>query len=386
MIERYQHVRQHSLDRIEPLSAEDCAVQSMPDASPSKWHLAHSSWFFETVLLGPHQPGYRVFDPAFAYLFNSYYDSFGERHARPARGQLSRPSLAQVLDYRRHVDRAMALLLSTSDPAIEALAEIGLQHEQQHQELLLTDILHALSCNPLQPAYDPHWQDAPPPNRTAGWMRLTAGVQELGHRGDGFAYDNETPRHSTYLPACELATDLVSNGEFQAFIDAGGYQNPAWWLSDGWAWRHSESLEHPLYWQPGTDGWSEFGLAGRRPLQADAAARHLSFYEADAYARWAGARLPTEAEWEIAAVQDLTHCFGHVWQWTASAYAPYPGYRPPAGALAEYNAKFMCNQMVLRGSSAFTPAGHSRCSYRNFFYPQSRWQCSGLRLARDLVE
>lgn len=354
----------------------------MPDASPSKWHLAHTSWFFETVLLGPLLPDYRVFDPAYAYLFNSYYVSLGERHARPERGLLSRPGLDQVLAYRAHVDAAMARLLEAADAEIARLTEIGLQHEQQHQELLLTDIQHAFFCNPLHPAYAAERAAPAASSGLAEWHRLAPGNYPLGHSGEGFAYDNEGPRHTVYLEGAELCPRLVSNADWLNFIEDGGYQRPELWLSDGWDWRQREAIVAPLYWRRRQDNWEIFGLNGFAPLLPAAAAAHLSFYEADAYARWAGARLPTEAEWEIAA-DDLADAFGQVWQWTMSPYAPYPGYRPPAGALAEYNAKFMCNQMVLRGSSQLTAAGHARRSYRNFFYPEARWQCSGLRLARD---
>ena len=384
LTERYARIRQHSQALIAPLSPEDCSVQSMPDASPSKWHLAHTSWFFETVLLIPLLPDYRAFNPQFGYLFNSYYDSFGDRHARPQRGLLTRPGLSEVLDYRAHIDAAMTRLLADDDPEVARLCEIGLHHEQQHQELLLTDIQHAFFCNPLYPAYSP----APPAPLAAttdtSWLRLEPGLVTIGHDGPGFAYDNEGPAHPTYLHGAELSHRLVNNAEWQAFIADGGYERPELWLSDGWDWRQREALSAPLYWQQRDGAWWEFGLGGFRPLAPTAPVAHLSFYEADAYARWAGARLPSEAEWEAAA-DETGDWFGEVWQWTMSPYSPYPGYRPPAGALAEYNAKFMCNQLVLRGSSRYTPAGHARRSYRNFFYPQTRWQRAGLRLARDLT-
>lgn len=388
VLDRYQAIRQHSLELIRPLSAEDCGVQSMADASPSKWHLAHTTWFFETVVLQCHVPDYEPYDPAFAFLFNSYYNSLGDRHARPARGLLTRPGLAEIKRYREHVDQAMFSLLREPDDAVLRLSEIGLQHEQQHQELLLTDIKHAFSCNPLLPAYQVAPPAAPPSTLVeARWKPFEAGVYPLGHTGPGFAYDNETPAHSVYLHDFAVSERLVSNADYAEFIQAGGYREPAHWLADGWDWCQAERLSAPLYWRGDSSAWQEFTLYGLQPLRPDAPVSHLSLYEADAYARWAGARLPSEAEWETAAPEPgLEHqgWFGQVWQWTSSAYQAYPGYRPPDGALAEYNAKFMCNQLVLRGSSALTPGGHARRTYRNFFYPQSRWQMTGLRLARDL--
>ncbi len=392
--DRYRNIRRHSLALIEPLSAEDCAVQSMPDASPAKWHLAHTSWFFETVVLQPHAPGYQPVNPRYSYLFNSYYNGLGPRHPRPERGLLTRPSLQEVLDYRRQIDEAMLGLLDEQASADALrLGEIGLQHEQQHQELLLTDIKHLLSCNPLLPAYRA-WQEPELPDSEDGWLERDGGLYQIGSDGKDFAYDNETPRHPVHLQPYAIARRLVSNAEFLAFIEDGGYHEPAHWLSDGWDWLRGNDLEAPLYWLRQGDDWQEFTLGGPRPLSRRAPACHLSFYEADAYARWAGARLPTEAEWEAAAPAPVERpqrvhpdgqgWFDQVWQWTSSAYAPYPGYRPASGPLIEYNAKFMCNQLVLRGGSCFSPPGHVRASYRNFFYPQSRWQMSGLRLARDL--
>ncbi len=394
LAERYRNIRRHSLALIEPLSAEDCAVQSMPEASPAKWHLAHTSWFFETVVLQAHVPDYRPVHPRYAFLFNSYYNGLGPRHPRPRRGLLTRPSLEEVLDYRQQIDEAMQALLSRApDSEVLRLSEIGLQHEQQHQELLLTDIKHLLFCNPLLPAY--REQSAPAVSAGEdGWLEVDGGLHEIGSRAEAFAYDNETPRHQVLLRPCAISRRLVSNADYLAFIEDGGYREPAHWLSDGWDWLQGHELAAPLYWLPRDDGWQEFSLSGPHPLLPQAPVCHLSFYEADAYARWAGARLPSEAEWEVAAPEaspaaqrlhpDGQGWFDQVWQWTSSAYAPYPGYRPPAGPLIEYNAKFMCNQLVLRGGSCFSPAGHVRASYRNFFYPHSRWQMSGLRLARDL--
>ncbi len=382
---RYQHIRQHSLDLIRPLSVEDCNLQSMPDASPAKWHLAHTSWFFETLILQPHQAGYRPFDEHYGLLFNSYYNSLGPQHERPQRGLLSRPGLAEVLQYRQHVDAAMTQLLAAPTTGLAELIELGLNHEQQHQELLLTDVQHAFSCHPFQPSYhtgEPP-RAAPQPD---GWLSFEADLYQIGHAGDGFCFDNETPAHRVFLHRYAIRQGLVSNRDYLAYIEAGGYASPAHWLADGWDWRQARAIEAPLYWQRQEDGWSRFGLYGRQPLDPDAPACHLSYYEADAYARFVGARLPGEAEWELGARSAQTTdggWFGQVWQWTASPYQAYPGFRPPPGPLGEYNAKFMCNQWVLRGSSDLTPTDHSRPSYRNFFHPHCRWQLSGLRLARD---
>ncbi|ORE87427.1 hypothetical protein ATO7_10307 [Oceanococcus atlanticus] len=384
IVDRYPAVRACSEALIAPLSAEDCAIQSMDDASPAKWHLAHTTWFFETVVLQELVADYNLFNSDYPYLFNSYYNALGERHARPQRGLLSRPSLDEVLAYRAAVDQAMLAQLPNASNAFLRLTEIGLNHEQQHQELLLTDIQHAFFCNPLHPGYcdNAPMVDQNPSSRR--WLDMAADLYQIGHQGDAFCYDNETPPHQVWLNAFQMASTLVTNGEFQAFIDAGGYRNPTYWLSDGWDWVQREQLEHPLYWHP--KATQAFSLRGDQPRAADAPVCHLSFYEADAYARWAGARLPLEAEWEVAArlFPDENNWMGQVWQWTASPYQAYPGYRPPAGPLGEYNAKFMCNQMILRGSSAYTPTDHSRISYRNFFHPHCRWQLSGLRLARDL--
>lgn len=381
-LERYRHVRRQSENLVAPLGEEDMVVQSMPDASPSKWHLGHTSWFFETFLL-PRLAGYRVFDPAFAYLFNSYYEAVGPRQPRPERGLLTRPPLHEVLAYRAHVDAHMERLIPDLTEPDLALLELGLAHEEQHQELLLMDVLHLFSRSPLAPAYDARWQE-PEGDRPGRFVSLPGGLVELGHDGDGFAFDNEGPRHTSYLQPFQICDRLVTNGDWQAFIDDGGYQRPDLWLADGWARVQAEGWRAPLYWQRQGDGWQELGLGGLRPLVPDAPVRHISYYEACAYALWAEARLPSEAEWEVAARSGvLGQLEDSAWQWTASAYAPYPGFRPSAGAVGEYNGKFMVSQMVLRGGASITPAGHARVSYRNFFYPHQRWMFAGLRLARD---
>ncbi|OUM03249.1 ergothioneine biosynthesis protein EgtB [Variovorax sp. JS1663] len=403
--ERFQAVRAHSLALAAPLSAEDQCIQSMPDASPTKWHLAHTTWFFETLLVQPHAAGYRVFDARFAYLFNSYYEALGPRHPRPQRGLLTRPALEEVHAYRQHVDEAVLALLDrgggADSAAISAVVELGLNHEQQHQELLLTDILHALSCNPLLPAY----RGAPSPTLRLAtvapavqWLAQSGGVVQVGHAGDGFCFDNETPRHAVLLAPHAIADRLVNCGDYAQFIADGGYQRPELWLSDGWAAVQAQGWRHPAYWlaaddprlvhqphQGATAGWQVFGLHGVRPMEPEAPVAQLSFYEAAAYAEWAGARLPTEFEWEAAhELPGISQMSGNVWQWTRSSYDPYPGFRPLAGAAAEYNGKFMVGQLVLRGGSVATPVGHARPSYRNFFPPAARWQFSGLRLAKDL--
>ena len=401
---RFRQVRQQTVALCAGLSAEDMLLQSMPDASPAKWHLAHTTWFFEQFVLA-HDPSWQSADPAWHYLFNSYYQSVGPMHARPQRGLLSRPSLDQVYGYRDRVDDAIQSLLDRdANPELVALVELGLHHEQQHQELLLTDIKHALWCNPLQPA----WR-APIASSAASHtvpLRFIAGregVVEIGHRGEDFAFDNETPRHRTLLHPHALANRLVTNSEYTAFVREGGYREPGLWLSDGWATVQAEGWQHPLYWQD--DLASEFSLAGVRALDPHEPVCHLSYYEAEAFARWAGARLPTEAEWESAAqgvpirgnLQDaqrfqpqaagagdgLLQLYGDAWEWTASPYVSYPGFRPLPGALGEYNGKFMCGQWVLRGGSCVTPRDHLRASYRNFFPPHARWQYAGLRLGQD---
>jgi ergothioneine biosynthesis protein EgtB len=397
LAQRYTQVRGRSLALAEPLSVEDQAVQSMADASPTKWHLAHTAWFFETLVLLPHAHGYQPFDERYLSLFNSYYESLGPRHPRPQRGLLTRPGLAQVHAYREHVDAAVhSFIAGAGDDAWRAalpLLELGLHHEQQHQELILTDILHALSCNPLLPAYAA--QEAPalrlatqPP--ALGWIGREGGLVQIGHDGDGFAFDNEAPRHPVLLQPYRIADRLVSCGDYAQFVADGGYRNPALWLSDGWAAVQAGDWRHPACWlAPGdprasAGHWQVFGLAGVRPLDEAAPVAQLSFYEAAAYAEWAGARLPTEFEWEAAFdAPGIAQMTGQVWQWTRSSYGPYPGFRPLQGAVSEYNGKFMVGQMVLRGSSSATPEGHARPSYRNFFPPAARWQFSGLRLARD---
>ena len=389
---RLEAVRQHSLSLAEPLSPEDQGLQSMPDASPTKWHLAHTTWFFETVVLAAHDPEHRPFDARWSRLFNSYYESLGPRHPRPQRSLLSRPSADEVVAYRAAVDHALQRFLLEADAdslaAALPLVELGVQHEQQHQELLLTDIQHALSMNPLRPVYQ---ADAPQAAASAltGWVDFAGGDVQVGHAPDsGFAFDNEGPAHECRLLPWSLARRLVTNAEYRAFIDDGGYRRPELWLSDGWALAQAQGWTAPLYWSlDDPDGPHCFSLRGHQPWRADAPVLHLSFYEAAAYAEWAGARLPTEFEWEAAVRQApagaLEQCFGVAWQWTRSSYDPYPRYRPWTGAVSEYNGKFMVGQLVLRGSSLATPPGHARASYRNFFPASARWQFSGLRLARD---
>ncbi len=420
---RYAQVRTQSVRLAAPLSPEDCQIQSMPDVSPTKWHLAHVTWFFETFVLERFEPGFQPFNPAFRVLFNSYYNAVGEKHPRAQRGLVSRPGLAEVLAYRAQVDARMERLLAQpAGDELTALVALGLQHEQQHQELMLTDIKHVLSCNPLAPAYH---AGGPPPVKTGtpkpfGWQSFDGGLTEIGHAGPGFAFDNEMPRHKVWLAPYALASRLVTQGDFAAFIAEGGYREPRWWLSAGWDWVQARGLQAPLYWQRGAAGWQTFTLHGLVPLDPCTPVVHLSYFEADAYARWAGARLPTETEWEHAATVSgaaagapngcgaggnganlvdrgvyhplpppdaaaggLQQLFGDVWEWTSSSYAPYPGYRPWSGAVGEYNGKFMCNQYVLRGGSCATPANHLRASYRNFFPTDACWQFSGLRLARD---
>ena len=406
---RFAHVRAATLALTTPLSAEDQTVQSMPDASPVKWHQAHTAWFFETFLLGPYDPVYQPFDPLFAYLFNSYYETLGPRRPRPMRGLVTRPSLSEVRAYRRHVDEAMAELLAGPagrDPAVSALVELGLAHEEQHQELILMDVLHLFAQMPGHPAYRAAAANESPDPGPLGFIDFAGGEVEIGADGSGFSFDNERPRHGTRLAPYRLADRLVTNAEWLAFMAGGGYARAEFWLSDGWAQAKTEAWAHPLYWVEGEDGaWHEMDLGGLRPLDLHAPVSHISYYEADAYARWAGKRLPTEAEWEAAARgldadagaldldrlspepagqgAGLRQMFGGLWQWTQSAYAPYPGFRPDAGAVGEYNGKFMINQMVLRGGCCATPKGHVRASYRNFFYPHQRWMFSGLRLADD---
>lgn len=384
-IERYRRVRAATEALAAPLTAEDCQVQSMPDVSPTKWHLGHVSWFFETFLLVPHLSGYEPFDPAYAVLFNSYYVGVGDRHPRPERGLLSRPSLDEVMAYRRHVDAGMDELIGQGEKTWADLLTLGLNHEEQHQELILMDIQHVLSCNPLQPVYR---RDFSTPKSVAvpadPWIMVPGGLYRIGHDGVGFAFDNEAPAHRTWLEPFGIARRLVTNGDYLRFIADRGYRRPDLWLSDGWSTIAAEGWTAPLYWREDEGEWTRFSLAGRRAVDPDEPVLHLSYYEADAYARWAGCRLPSEAEWEVAALQaGLDQCADIAWQWTASPYTAYPGFAPATGAIGEYNGKFMINQMVLRGGSLATPQGHARPTYRNFFPPAARWAFSGLRLARD---
>jgi ergothioneine biosynthesis protein EgtB len=413
LTERFNAVRAHSVKLASPLSAEDCCAQSMEDASPVKWHLAHTTWFFETFILERMEPGFAPFHVDFRVLFNSYYNGIGERHPRPQRGLLTRPSLAETLAYRENVDARVTALLANAqaDPAGDDLAkffsliELGLHHEQQHQELLLTDVKHLLSMNPMRPAYLHRPVELMSTATPLEWLAFEGGVVEVGHAGNGFRFDNETPRHRQFVEPFRLASRLVTNGEFLAFMEAGGYEDAACWLSEGWAWVMDNAISGPLYWINGegselNKGWREFTLHGVQPLDPNLPAVHLSYFEADAYARWAGARLPTEAEWEHAAAGSVDHrperlhpagasgarkalkqLFGAAWQWTSSSYSPYPGFAAANGAIGEYNGKFMVNQYVLRGSSCVTPAAHSRVTYRNFFPSTARWQFAGIRLA-----
>ena len=384
-IAAFRHVRAETERRAAPLAPEDQQIQSMADASPTKWHRAHVSWFFEQFLLREHLPGYAIYDERLHYLFNSYYVAAGPRQPRIQRGLITRPTVAEVTAYRAHIDRAVeALLGQVSDGALEAvlpILEIGLYHEQQHQELLLTDILHAFAQNPLGPVYDADWQRSPAAKAT-GHVALARGVELIGHQGDGFSFDNESPRHEALIPSGRIDRALVTNRDWLAFIADGGYGRQDLWLSDGWYAGQDAGWEAPGYWRRADDGWAAMTFDGIRPVDPDEPVTHVSYYEADAYARWAGRVLPTEFEWEVAARDGhLPDAFGVVWQWTRSAYVAYPGYRPLPGALGEYNGKFMANQFVLRGSSVATPEGHARLPYRNFFYPHQRWQFTGLRLA-----
>lgn len=411
LLSRFQWVRSETERLAAPLSEEDQVVQSMPDASPTKWHRAHVTWFFETLILVPFVKEYTPFNDQFIYLFNSYYESVGARHPRPERGLLTRPSAAEIADYRHHVDAAMAAFIAGADGESWKLAGplvvLGLNHEQQHQELLLMDILHAFSRNIVHPAYQ-SYRSAPArkaPELT--WFEYEGGVHEIGHEGGAFAFDNEGPRHSVFAAPFRLASRLVTNAEWKEFMSDGGYRRPELWLSDGWATVQQEGWDAPLYWQQADDTWMAMSLSGLQQLNDQAPVCHVSSYEADAYARWAGKRLPSEAEWEIAAsplsiegnFQDQgllrpapapgndadapEQLFGDVWEWTQSPYGPYPGFKPVAGAVGEYNGKFMSSQVVLRGGACVTPEGHTRATYRNFFYPFMRWQFSGLRLADD---
>ena len=409
--ERYAAVRAATMDLAAPLSPEDQLVQSMPDASPTKWHLAHTTWFFETFVLSYVRPAYPPVDARYAYLFNSYYEAVGPRPPRPRRGALTRPSLDEVRAYRDAIDERMDALFARAPDGGDVVdrIELGLQHEQQHQELILTDIHHALWSNPLRPTYRPRSRPRDGAARTVPaleWTSHPGGLVEIGHQGAAFSFDNERPRHRTFLEPFRLARRAVTAGEYLRFVEDGGYRRPELWLSDGWAAVQEHGWTAPQYWDLGSDGWSEFTLEGAQPIGLDAPVSHVSYYEAEAFARWAGARLPTEAEWETVAAGcpiagnfresgalgprrgdehaagPPAQMFGDVWEWTASAYLPYPRFRPLEGALGEYNGKFMSGQMVLRGGSCFTPRSHIRATYRNFFPPGARWQMSGFRLAR----
>lgn len=409
--DRYQQVRQLSEQICQPLAIEDYVIQTMPDVSPPKWHLAHTTWFFETFLLTPHLQDYRVFHPQYGYLFNSYYEAVGQRHPRPQRGILSRPTVEEVYRYRYYVDQAMQRLLAEQqgNAAVENLIMLGLHHEQQHQELLFTDLKHILASNPLRPAYrsaerSQNSSATTSPTKAETWLDYPGGLYAIGFAGDTFAFDNESPAHQVYLQDYYLAARLTTNAEYLEFIQAGGYENPEHWLSEGWSLIQQQQWPAPLYWEQIDGQWWEMTLAGMQPLQDDQPVCHVSFFEADAFARWSGKRLPTEAEWEVAAAPvairgnllDTHHLhplpaagatrpdqlYGDVWEWTQSAYLPYPGFKAAEGAIGEYNGKFMCNQMVLRGGSCVTPIDHIRSTYRNFFPPSTRWQFTGIRLAQ----
>jgi len=411
----YQQARRATESLAVPLGPEDCQAQSMPDASPTKWHLAHTSWFFDTFVLQPHAHGYRTPNERYTYLYNSYYESVGERVPRPDRGLMTRPTLEQVEEYRRHVDRHVSALLAEADTAtlatVAPLIELGVHHEQQHQELIVTDVKHLLAQNPLAFPYleresKPELAEKPAPLR---WVGFAGGITPIGHAVDrGFHFDNEEPRHARLLGPFQLASRLVTSGEYLEFMTDGGYGRPELWLSDGWAMLQTQRWSAPLYWEQCDGRWLHYTLAGKHPVAASEPVTHVSYYEADAFARWAGARLAGEDEWELAAHEHpsrgtflesgrlhpapctepagagtLQQMLGDAWEWTHSAYSAYPGYRPPTGALGEYNGKFMCSQLVLRGGSCATPESHVRTTYRNFFHPDKRWQFSGIRLAKD---
>ena len=405
--ERYRRVRRFTEALCQPLVPEDYVIQSMPDVSPTKWHLAHTSWFFETFILRPHLAGYRVFHPEYAYLFNSYYVQAGERHCRAKRGLLSRPTVEEVYQYRSFVDEHMIALIEAADDALMSvlspLIEVGLHHEQQHQELLLTDIKHVFSINPLYPEYQAFVVGPSNVQTALSWISFEDGIYEIGHDGEGFSFDNEGPRHRHFVEGFELAERLVTNAEYLEFMEAGGYERPELWLSEGWGTVQTNGWKAPMYWEEKNGRWCHFTLSGLRDVDPNEPVVHVSYFEADAFARWSGARLPTEQEWEIAAEgvaldgnyadgayyrptatesTGLRQMYGEVWQWTQSQYSPYPRYKPAEGALGEYNGKFMCNQFVLRGASCATSRSHARKTYRNFFPPDSRWQFMGIRLAK----
>jgi ergothioneine biosynthesis protein EgtB len=412
-IERFEAVRRQTESLTANLAPEDQSIQSMSDVSPTKWHLGHTTWFFETFLLSRFDPDYRLFDPAFGFLFNSYYEAAGPRHPRPERGLLSRPTVDIVMAYRDHVSAAMARLIERiAEPEwieMAALLELGAHHEQQHQELILMDIKHVFSLNPLLPAYQAPQLQVQASVSSLPWVDFAGGLKEIGHSGSGFAFDNESPRHKVWIEPFRLAARPVTCGEYLGFVEDAGYKRPEFWLSDGWTTVCEQGWQAPLYWLREREAWSIFTLSGPRRLNPAEPVCHLSFYEADAFARWAGKRLPTEAEWEIAAedlpvsgnfadrghfhpcadsssdaVPQLRQMYGDVWEWTASPYIAYPHFRPAGGAIGEYNGKFMCNQIVLRGGAAVTPSGHIRATYRNFFPPSARWAFGGVRLAEDI--
>ena len=401
---QYTAVREQTERLCRPLAVDDYGVQPMTDASPPKWHLAHTTWFFETFLLKPFADGYAPFDDAFEFLFNSYYNGVGEQYPRPKRGLLSRPTVEQVFDYRAHVDAAMRALLLREDETVRERVMLGINHEQQHQELIVTDIKYNLGTNPLRPAYSAELDGGPGEARSVSYVPIPGGLVEIGFAGEGFTFDNETPRHRVWLSEFALADRLVTCGEHLAFMNDGGYRDPSLWLSEGWTVVQRRGWNAPLYWHQEDGEWFEYRLSGSCPIDPNSPVCHVSFFEANAFARWAGARLPTEAEWEFVASphavignfsdsgwlhprssrgEGITQLFGDAWEWTASAYGPYPGFKPLPGTLGEYNGKFMANQIVLRGGSCATPPSHVRPSYRNFFYAPDRWQFSGIRLARD---
>jgi ergothioneine biosynthesis protein EgtB len=412
LAERYQQVRQATEALSAPLAVEDYVIQSMPDCSPTKWHLAHVSWFFETFLLKPAAPDYRALNPQYAYLFNSYYNAAGDKYPRPLRGLISRPTVDEVYQYRRHIDEHVLDLLECVGeedlPRVAPIVTLGLNHEQQHQELIVTDLKHMLSHNPLHPVYISPLPNPATDIAPVGWVEFPEGVYWIGHDGDDFAFDNEETRHREFIQQFRLAGRVVTNAEYMTFMQDGGYQRPELWLSMGWATVSQAGWRAPLYWEQDDGAWWQYTLSGLRPVDPTEPLTHVSYFEADAYARWAGARLPTEAEWEIAAATvpiegnfvesgrfhpqplqapadhaGIAQMYGDVWEWTQSAYSPYPGFRIAPGALGEYNGKFMCNQYVLRGGSCATPRSHIRPTYRNFFPPEARWQFSGVRLAQD---